>query len=329
MLSVQRKTPMVDQVYSLLNMVWKTYHFSSKSMRELRALGVELGVRVSVPSGVSGTHWLPHVSCALQTLLKPGGGGRDHQLQNPEQFTAVYYHMDHLSASSANADVAGRARKIKKMMEDGTFVAFCHFLADLFDAISKFSLLLQRNDVILPQVTLKLHYIVLLYEDLTPTAKAVRSFKIFSHDSWPEQRDQLIDYGGEELDFLLDHFSTVLTRNGCDINLAREEYQSMKMFIASNYMDKSYHSLWEMMLTKEPYISDYKRRIKSDVRGSLHVDTVEDLIRISLEGPSLEEFDAKEAVQMWFSQSKRARRPNYKGWPTEVPSHSGPQEVEF
>ncbi|XP_049923984.1 zinc finger protein 862-like [Epinephelus moara] len=195
------------------------------------------------------------------------------------------------------------------------------------------------------------------YEDLTPsaTAKAVRSFKIFSHDSWPEQRDQLIDYGGEELDFLLDHFSIVLTRNGCDINLAREEYQSMKMFIASNYVDKSSHSLWEMMLTKEPYISDYKnilhlvnimlvlpvssavcergfsaqRRIKSDVRGSLHVDTVEDLIRISLEGPSLEEFDAKEAVQMWFSQSKRARRPNYKGWPTEVPSHSGPQEVEF
>lgn len=42
--------------------------------------------------------------------------------------------------------------QIKASMEDGTFVAFCHFLSDLFSSISKFSLLLQRNDVILPQV---------------------------------------------------------------------------------------------------------------------------------------------------------------------------------
>lgn len=56
-----------------------------------------------------------------------------------------------------------------------------------------------------------------------------------------------------------------------------------------------------------------------DVRGSLHVDTVEDLIRISMEGPSVDEFDAKEAVQMWLSQAKRTRRPNYKGWPTQAP----------
>ncbi|XP_056107720.1 zinc finger protein 862-like [Rhinichthys klamathensis goyatoka] len=124
----------------------------------------------------------------------------------------------------------------------------------------------------------------------------------------------------------------------------------MKTFIFRNYMDKSYHALWEMMVTKLPFCSDYKnilhlvhimlvlpvsssvcergfsaqKRIKSDVRGSLHVDTVEDLIRISMEGPSLQEFDAKEAVQTWISQGKRSRRPNYKGWPSEPPS--GPQE---
>ena len=110
MLSVQRKISMVDHVYSLLNMVWKTYHFSCKSMRELRALGEELGVRVKVPGSVSGTRWLPHVNRALQTLLKPGG--KDGHLQNPGQFTAVFYHMEHLTASSTNADIAGRSRKV-------------------------------------------------------------------------------------------------------------------------------------------------------------------------------------------------------------------------
>ncbi len=43
--------------------------------------------------------------------------------------------------------------QVKETMEDGSFLAFWHFLADLFSAISKYSLLLQRNDVILPQVS--------------------------------------------------------------------------------------------------------------------------------------------------------------------------------
>lgn len=37
-------------------------------------------------------------------------------------------------------------------MKDGTFVACCHFLADVFSGITKFNLLLQRNETILPQV---------------------------------------------------------------------------------------------------------------------------------------------------------------------------------
>ncbi len=43
--------------------------------------------------------------------------------------------------------------QVKIFMEDGSFLAFWHFLADLFSAISKYSLLLQINDVILPQVS--------------------------------------------------------------------------------------------------------------------------------------------------------------------------------
>ncbi|KAK0152248.1 hypothetical protein N1851_006377 [Merluccius polli] len=81
-------------------MVWKTYHFSPKSMRELKALGADLGVNVLVPSGVKGTWWLPHVSRALETFVKPGKD--DHG-----QFTAVYCHIDHLAGSSVNADIAG------------------------------------------------------------------------------------------------------------------------------------------------------------------------------------------------------------------------------
>lgn len=86
------------------------------------------------------------------------------------------------------------------------------------------------------------------------STRAVRSFKIFNHDSWPEQRHLVTDYYGLPAGPL----SFTIFRNGCDTKLAREEYQSMKIFIVTNYMDKSYHALWGMMLTKMPFCSDYK-----------------------------------------------------------------------
>ncbi len=50
-------------------------------------------------------------------------------------------------------------------------------------------------------------------------------------------------------------------------------------------------------------------------RASLHSDTVEDLI--SVEGSSLEDFDARESVASWFNQVQRSRKLNYRSWPSE------------
>ncbi len=52
-------------------------------------------------------------------------------------------------------------------------------------------------------------------------------------------------------------------------------------------------------------------------RASLHSDTVEDLIRISVEGASLEDVDARESVASWFSRGQRSRRTNFSSWPSE------------
>lgn len=119
MLSVQRDIPMVGQLYDLLHLIWKTYHFSPKSMRELRVIGADLGVNVLMPSAVKGTRWLPHVSRALETFLKPG------------QFTAVYYHMDHLAGSSANADIAGRATKVSLLFQSIPFITATYTIDEI------------------------------------------------------------------------------------------------------------------------------------------------------------------------------------------------------
>lgn len=54
-----------------------------------------------------------------------------------------------------------------------------------------------------------------------------------------------------------------------------------------------------------------QNHIKNSTRSCLGVSTTEDLMRISLEGPSLEQFDPSPAVDRWLS-SKQARRPAYK-----------------
>ncbi len=56
---------------------------------------------------------------------------------------------------------------------------------------------------------------------------------------------------------------------------------------------------------------------KHCTRASLRSDTVEDLIRISVEGSSLEDVDARESVVSWFSRGQRSRRTNYRSWPFE------------
>jgi len=65
-----------------------------------------------------------------------------------------------------------------------------------------------------------------------------------------------------------------------------------------------------------------QKRIKSDIRCSLHPNTVEDLIRISVEGPPLEAFDASASVKRWMEEGQRAWRPNFKSWPQDVKSPS-------
>ncbi len=56
---------------------------------------------------------------------------------------------------------------------------------------------------------------------------------------------------------------------------------------------------------------------KHCTRASLHSDTVEDLIRVSGGGSSLEDVDARESVSSGFSRGQTSRRPNYRSWPSE------------
>ncbi len=54
---------------------------------------------------------------------------------------------------------------------------------------------------------------------------------------------------------------------------------------------------------------------KHCTRASLRSDTVEDLIRLSVGGSSMDDVDARESVVSWFSRGQR--KLNYRRWPFE------------
>ncbi|WAR09929.1 ZN862-like protein [Mya arenaria] len=53
------------------------------------------------------------------------------------------------------------------------------------------------------------------------------------------------------------------------------------------------------------------KRIKSDWRACLNTETLDNLLCVSLEGPSLERFNATRAAHLWWTRGQRQRRPNF------------------
>ena len=94
LLELQRSCASVEKIYEVLHLIWKTYHYSPKSTRELKAVADTMGIGVFKPVQVKGTRWLPHVSRALKSLIKPPKGDPH---DDPGQYAAVLQHMEHLA----------------------------------------------------------------------------------------------------------------------------------------------------------------------------------------------------------------------------------------
>ena len=136
-----------------------------------------------------------------------------------------------------------------------------------------------------------------------------------------------------------------LERNGCIAVDVAGEWRQLKLLVFNQFLDKSHMAVWNLMLTKEPYCTNFQnvlhlveimtalpistaqcergfsaqRRIKTEARTRLHPETVGDLIRISLEGPDVAEFDPTVYAESWLNESTRARRPNVKqSWPQNI-----------
>ena len=422
LLDPQNECKTVEDVYNVLHLIWKTYYYSPKSTRALQAIASELDVNILKPTQVKGTRWLPHISRALKVFV-----GSPASMSDVGQYATVLIHMEDLAINSKLADIKGRARHIVDKIKSVHFAAFCHFLADLFGILSRLSLQMQRNDIILPTVVsllketvlrtecltshplpdghlakflqghkddqpfqgitlkgslesgkvnrgrsvagnlqseievavnlttkgLRERFEILLLDEIQPVPNSrkapvygpkdvVRDLLVFNVDAWPLRSSDLISYGAEEVQRLSKWFQGALETAGCTTQNIPDQWIFLKIQVNSQFRKIDYSKLWETTLTKVPYKENFKdvlhlveillvlpisaaqceravsaqNRIKSSTRASLGVSVLEDLIRISAEGPSVNDFDPAPAVDEWFtrdeSKGERPRRPHFK-----------------
>ena len=190
LLELQRSCASVEKIYKVLHLIWKTYHYSPKSTSELNAVAGTMGIGVLKSGQVKGTRWLPHVSRALKFFIKPPKGDPH---SDPGQYASVLQHMEHLASTSQKADIKGRAKYIAVAMKDIHFLAFCHFLADLFSTLETVSLKFQQNDLILPST------VSLLRETY---AKVSLLPKRAAPGSWLESFDKVVKKSDDKALFL-------------------------------------------------------------------------------------------------------------------------------
>ena len=141
-------------------------------------------------------------------------------------------------------------------------------------------------------------------------------------------------YGDQALSFAVSRFSEILLSNGCDINSVQREWQTLKRLVTTTGLHATnYISVWHKLCTssKKEELKNIlhviellmvmpvcnavlermfstMNRVHTDWRNRLNERSVENLLRIREEGPSVGDFNPDKAMGIW---SKRCdRRPD-------------------
>ena len=132
--------PPLEEAKDMLHRIWKHYHYSPKSVHELKELAESMQVKAYKAVKADGTHWVPPLKRALDFLL----------LKN---YYTVVTHLQHSSqARDASVTMQGRASNYCKRLVSYKVLLFLHLLPDTVTATSKLSLQLQDDKISISQL---------------------------------------------------------------------------------------------------------------------------------------------------------------------------------
>ncbi|CAH1264085.1 ZNF862 [Branchiostoma lanceolatum] len=138
-----KEHPLLKDLKEALKSIFKHYTDSAKASRELRDVGELLGVQVVKPGNINGCRWLPHMSRALEALVR--------------NYKAIMVHFenhanDH-NNTEASATMRGRAKVIYRSLSRYKMVKFIHLMVDVLKELREASLLFQKDGLTLQDVS--------------------------------------------------------------------------------------------------------------------------------------------------------------------------------
>ena len=98
-----------------------------------------------------------------------------------------------------------------------------------------------------------------------------KSCNIFDHSNWPDEEADLIQYGHNELQVIIDHFQHILNNCGCDIDSTLSAWTELKLHMKRNPHFPFLHplSLWQRIRQE-----DVERNNYSNIMKVIHLTSV-------------------------------------------------------
>ncbi|XP_072035509.1 zinc finger protein 862-like [Amphiura filiformis] len=149
---------------------------------------------------------------------------------------------------------------------------------------------------------------------------------------WPREKETLLGFGVDEVVTFTEHFSSLVESRGCCPDDLLSEWNRFKTFWLMNMTQLAPDETWQVLInhyTKQypnlvhmisvllliPVSNDNRRRgfstmgrVKTDERNRISSQSLDQLMRISLDGPEPEVYDSTKATEGFFTKKKR--RPN-------------------
>ncbi|XP_034057184.1 uncharacterized protein LOC117536439 [Gymnodraco acuticeps] len=177
--------------------------------------------------------------------------------------------------------------------------------------------------------------------DLLSTESIVQTFSDLDHNVWPkldnsdESKEAFVLHGRANIESLCHHYQSILVREGTTVTEVLGEYRLYKIWarmrngplrdtlleiLQRGDLQTKFKNLGifaQIYLTMAVSTAACERGfscMKSDWRSSLSTQNLTRLMFLTVEGPSLDTFDAKRAVLQWWQSGSRARRPGFTAW---------------
>ena len=114
LLEMQKSCKSVKEVCDVLNLVWKTHHYSVKSSRDLKALASELNKEALKTNSSTWDTMVARRQPRVESVYQVG---RCINIRRTN-LSLVLCHMEHSSTSSSSTEIKGHEKSISKKMRN-------------------------------------------------------------------------------------------------------------------------------------------------------------------------------------------------------------------